>query len=99
MSAESWKRLFQEQGWIAADRLAPAYRGVEDIVVVMRSSEERCFPIRDLIQATEEFLVFQGVYGDRPDGDASIEVYKVWFHWSDILAVWDYRDPLKSAFA
>ncbi|MCX7799814.1 MAG: hypothetical protein N2109_05670 [Fimbriimonadales bacterium] len=93
MTAERWKRLFRNQRWIVGDRVAPALAESEDIVVVLRSSEERAFPIKDLILATEDFLVFQGVY----DGSAeTAEPYKVWFCWEDILAVWDYRDPLRS---
>ena len=99
MTAERWKRLFRDQGWVLGDRVGPNFSDSDEIVVVMRSSEERCFAIRDLIQATDDFLVFQGVYGDRHESDGALEPYKVWFSWEDILAVWDYRDPLKNAFA
>jgi len=93
MTGEKWKRLFRAQGWIVGERIAPSLADTEDIVVVLRSSEERSFALKDLIQATEDFLVFQGVYDAA---DETAEPYKVWFCWEDVLAVWDYRDPLRA---
>jgi len=98
MAGEHWKRLFREQGWIENERVSKAFADSEDIVVVMRSSDERCFFKDPVFQATEDFLVFQGVWEDRQDRDRPAEPYKVWLNWSDILSVWDYRDPLKNAF-